>query len=268
MRLLVAGGQQVDAGKTTFSTGLVARTGASGWKPRAGNDYWFHHDDYLTAVTDGRLYGKDARRLAEASPGDDTPEEINVLHRLWRPSPSGGPGLLGREGREFVVDRVGEEWVVNGTVELPAEVREFLPLETATVVDSLAELNAVMDDRHLAVLADLTDRIRDHEAAVVESYGDVARPLRDLDFDAVAVVEPMRMRAYPGDRFEKACDVASGSGVRPVEGSLETVVPDVVELLEAKASVELPALPSSVRSDPSAVADAYAEAYDALLTLV
>jgi len=49
--ILVAGGARVDAGKTTFSTGLVAdlaaRAGdAVGVKPRAGNDYWYDHDDY------------------------------------------------------------------------------------------------------------------------------------------------------------------------------------------------------------------------------
>ncbi|MEF8791499.1 MAG: ATPase, partial [Haloarculaceae archaeon] len=64
MRLLVAGADRVDAGKTTFSTGLVHETGATGYKPRAGNDYWFDHDDYRRAVDAGRLYGKDARRLA------------------------------------------------------------------------------------------------------------------------------------------------------------------------------------------------------------
>jgi len=61
--ILVAGGARVDAGKTTFSTGLVAdlaaRAGdAVGVKPRAGNDYWYDHDDYRIASDSGRLYGK------------------------------------------------------------------------------------------------------------------------------------------------------------------------------------------------------------------
>ena len=87
MRLLVAGDARVDAGKTTFSTGLCEYLDAPGYKPRAGNDHWFDHDDYLAAVTEGRLYGKDARRLASASPGDPEPEALNPLHRLWRPAP-------------------------------------------------------------------------------------------------------------------------------------------------------------------------------------
>lgn len=52
MTLLVAGGAQVDAGKTTVSAGLVARTGAVGFKPRAGNDYWFHHEGLLAVAAD------------------------------------------------------------------------------------------------------------------------------------------------------------------------------------------------------------------------
>ena len=268
MRVLVAGSKQVDAGKTTFSSGLLARTGAHGFKPRAGNDYWFDHDDYLAAVTGGRLYGKDAKRLAAASPGDPEPEAINPLHRLWRPSPGTGKGMLGRDDREFIVDRVGSDWVVNGTVSVPPEAEEFLPLDEATVVESLPALNTVMDRLHLPALETLARTIRSRDPVVIESYGDVARPIRDLAVDAVAVVEPGRMRAYPGDRFGKACEVASGSGVRPTEGSLETVVPDVIELLEPKATASLPALASEVQADPAAVADAYEEAYDALLSLV
>jgi hypothetical protein len=39
----------------------------------------------------------------------------------------------------------------------------------------------------------------------------------------------------------------------------------VEDLLDPVARVDLPALPSAVRGDPGAVADAYSEAYDALL---
>lgn len=46
MTLLVAGSERVDAGKTTFALGLIASLDGVGFKPRAGNDYWFHHDDY------------------------------------------------------------------------------------------------------------------------------------------------------------------------------------------------------------------------------
>jgi len=259
--VLVAGAERVDAGKTTFSVGLVHRLGGVGFKPRAGNDYWFDHDDYLAAIGDGRLYGKDARRLAEASADPVTPEAINPVHRLWQPVPDTGR-LLGQSGREFVLDRVGESFVVNATADVPGSARDALPVDDATTVRTVEELNAVTRERHLPELDALRERIAATDPAVVESYGDVARPLRDLTVERVVVVEPGRVRIYDGARYEKACRVATGD---PGTGALEERVPDVVEPIEPVATVDLPALDAETRATPAAVASAYADAYDALL---
>ncbi|MFB6201436.1 MAG: ATPase [Halorhabdus sp.] len=262
MNLLVAGSDRVDAGKTTFSVGLLEHTSAIGFKPRAGNDYWFDHDDYRRAIEEGRLYGKDAARLASASLDEHIPESLNPIHRLWRPSPGGGPGLLGKADREFLVDRVGEQYLVNGTVDVPDSTRAQLPLEEAVVVETTAELNAAMERLHLPALEDIADAVHATDRAVVESYGDIARPLTGFEPDAVAVVEPRRARVFPGERYARACTVAAGSAE---EGRLEERVPSVVELIEPVVSVELPALGTDARTDPAAVADAYEPAYDALL---
>ena len=218
MKLLVAGADRVDAGKTTFSTGLVAHTGAHGFKPRAGNNYWFDQDDYLKATRDGRLYGKDARRLAE--------------------------------------------FVVNGTVDVPDSAAERLPLSAAPRVTSLPDFNDLMRAMHADALADLREDIAAADRAVVESYGDIARPLSGFEPDAVAVVEPGRARFYDGRRYAKACEIATGS---PGEGQLEERVENVVDLIDRTGAVRLPALDGETRADPEAVADAYDHAYDALL---
>jgi len=262
MRLLVAGADQVDAGKTTFSVGLLERAGAVGFKPRAGNDYWFDHDDYERATRAGRLYGKDAKRLAAASDADVTPEDVNPVHRLWRPAPGPGTGTLGRSDREFVCDRVGQRYVVNATAETPPSLRDRLPLSDAPEVEDLDAFNEVMRTRHLPALDALHDEIRAADRTVVESYGDVARPLRGLTADAVAVVEPGRARVYDGDRYVRACEVADDSAR---EGQLERTVGAAVANVDPVASVVLPALPGESRADPAAVADAYEVAYDALL---
>jgi len=264
MTLLVVGAERVDAGKTTFSTGLLARTDAVGFKPRAGNDHWFHHDDYLDAVEDGNLYGKDARRLAAASPGNLRPGDINPVHRLWRPAPGGGSGLLGQDDRVFVLDRVGEQYVLNGTERLPDEAREHLPLKSGIVVESVEEFNQVMGQLHLEALSEIGRQIRTTDRAVVESYSDVARPIQGIEPAAVAVVEPSRVRIVDGDRFRKGCEIAPG-GEGPFQGQLEERVPSVLDLVDPVATVALPALPSETRQEPAAVADAYAEAYDELL---
>jgi len=288
--LLVAGGARVDAGKTTFSTGLVAsladRVGdAVGVKPRAGNDHWFDHDDYRIATDAGRLYGKDARRLAAAStrplaavgdrsrPGAIAPESINPVHRLWRPTP-GRTGMLGDDDRTFLCDRVtdadGTRFVVNGPAEeaglLPDDLAERLPLADASRVGDVAAFNDVMAADYLPAFDRLADRIAATAVpVVVESYADVAGPLsRDgpVAPDAVAVVDPGRARIYAGDRYAKARAVASGS---PREGAMEEHTATVTDMIEPLAAVDLPALGGEVRGDPSRVATRYEPAYAALL---
>ena len=295
--VLVAGGARVDAGKTTFSTGLVAslaaRAGdAVGVKPRAGNDYWYDHDDYRIASDSGRLYGKDARRLAAAStrplptvdergrrrdlPEAITPESINPVHRLWRPTP-GRTGMLGDTDRTFLSDRVtteaGTRFVVNGAAEaaglLPEGLADWLPLAEATRVDDVAAFNDVMAADYLPAF----DRVAARVAAapvpvVVESYADVAGTLPregPVEPDAVAVVDPGRARIYAGDRYAKARTVASGS---PREGVMEEHTGTVTEMIEPLATVDLPALSGDERGDPDRVAERYGPAYETLLEAV
>jgi predicted P-loop ATPase/GTPase len=268
MRLLVAGGAQVDAGKTTFAAGLAAYTDTPAYKPRAGNDYWFDHDDVRHALVEGRLYGKDARTLAAAGEGP-APEVHNPVHRLWTPAPGEGTGLLGRSERAFLCDRVtldgADEFVVNGTVDLPDALTGALPLADATRVSTLEEFNAVMAERHRAAFDAVADRVASEERVVVESYADIARPLDGFEPDAVAVVEPARLRVFDGERYAKACEVAAGSAH---EGRLEERVENVLEFVDARSRRPLAPLAGETRADPAAVARAYADAYDDLLAVV
>lgn len=262
MTVLVVGADRVDAGKTTFSAGLVSYCGGVGFKPRAGNDYWFDHDDCLKALDAGRLFGKDARTLRQASAGSMEIESINPIHRLWQPAPTGS-GFLGPGDREFVLDRYGSgEFVVNAEADLPDIVSESLEVADAIRVGSIEELNQVTKEAYLPLFADVRETIHDTPGAIVESYGDVARPIQELDVTRVAVVEPRRVRVYDGSRYVKACEITTGS---PVDGELEERVTDVVDVLEPIDSFSLSPLPGAVRKDPDAIAEAYEEAYSALV---
>ncbi|MGQ3413281.1 ATPase [Natrinema sp. LN54] len=270
MILLVVGADRVDAGKTTFSAGLLERTGAVGYKPRAGNDFWFDHDDCRRALADGRLYGKDAARLSAADGRDRPPERLNPVHRLWQPAPGGDSGLLGRADREFLVDRVGRDgddplFVRNETAEIPDAVAEALPLEDAIPVETVDEFNDLARQRYVPAFERLAADIESEDVAVVESYSDIARPLEALDpssVAAVAAVEPGRVRTYAGDRYYRACEIASSS---PRDGAVEKRVGDALDYLDPLERVSLPALGEDARTDPARIADAYADAYDAVL---
>ncbi|SIR59986.1 ATPase [Natronorubrum thiooxidans] len=272
MILLVVGADRVDAGKTTFSVGLLERTGAAGYKPRAGNDFWFDHDDCQRALSDGRLYGKDATRLATAEDCGRRPEELNPVHRLWRPTPDDGTGLLGKSDREFLVDRIGRldddtapTYVRNATADIPDAVADALPLEDAIPVETVDECNELAEQRYVPAFEELATEIESSTVAVVESYSDIAQPLQSLDpaaISAVAAVEPGRASIYPGDRYCRAAEIASSS---PKDGTLEKRVPDVLDYLEPLERVHLPALGSAERADSARIARAYDAAYDALL---
>ncbi|SHH69615.1 hypothetical protein [Halobaculum gomorrense] len=273
MRLLVAGADPVDAGKTTFAVGLAARlrgdgAGPRAFKPRAGNDRWFDHDDVRRAAGEGRLYGKDIDRLLRAAGSDASHEVRNPIHRLWRPTP-GERGLLGEADRTFLVDRVrtqsGDEWVLNGTADIPARLHEDLPIAEARRVESVRAFNGAMRELHLPALNRLADDVREAgEAgvALVESYGDVAMPLREIDFDAVAAVDPGRCRVYDGGRWTLARETATGGRD---EGALEVRVERVTEMLDPLSTHDLRPLTGEEQDDPDAVASAYQEAYDELL---
>ncbi len=260
--ILVAGSRNVDAGKTTFSVGLLNELDGIGIKPRAGNDYWYDYDRVSGAASAGTLVGKDAKRLARASIGDLQPTAMNPLHRLWRPLETGTGAIFGRERSEFMVDRVADDYVVNAGVDMPQELRRGFDLDGALRVESLPEMNEVMQERHRPALDRVRPLLETDQPVVIESYSDVARPLQDVAVDAVAVVGPGHLAVYDGDRYCRAAEVASGNADM---GRLEERVGDVVDLIRPVATADLPPLRSDRRTDPAAVAESYADAYVAVL---
>jgi len=275
MKLLVAGDARVDAGKTTFAAGLLASLSAAvGFKPRAGNDYWFDHDDVAAALSEGRLYGKDIATLTDAAASGSADRELreeplNPVHRLWRPTPD-RTGLLGETGRTFLVDRLttadGQEFVLNGAAEdaglVPDSLFESLPLTDVPRVRTVDGFNDLMAEQYLPAFERVTERIAETDPAVVESYSDIALPVDGIEFDAVAVVGPTRARIYDGQRYLKAREVASGSAR---EGQLEERVDCVIEMIEPVSMHTLNPLASDERADPELIASAYEPIYEALL---
>jgi predicted P-loop ATPase/GTPase len=80
----------------------------------------------------------------------------------------------------------------------------------------------------------------------------------------VAVVEPRRLRLYDGGRYLKACEVAPRGRS---DGTLEQRVDTVVDLLDPVETVRLDPLSPSVLADPAAVADAYEDTFDRVLSV-
>lgn len=262
MTLLVVGKKQVNSGKTTFTLGLVERISGVGFKPRASNSYWYHYDQFLRSVQKGSLYGKDASFLSKVSSDISNPEEINNLHRLWRPSPQKNSGILGRQGSEFVLDRLGDKYIVNNNIKLPDLLKDNLSLEDCIYIESFDDFNELMENEYIDEMENFREKVKCFEDSIVESYKDIALPLQGIGFSRVAVVEPMQVEIYEGSKYIKACKICMGSNR---EGILEPVVEDVVDYLSPLATVRLPILTSEEKQDPKKIKSKYNGIYDRLL---
>ncbi|MFB6187723.1 MAG: ATPase, partial [Halobacteriaceae archaeon] len=230
---------------------------ATGFKPRAGNDYWHDYDDFRDASQEGRLYGKDAKKIAKVSNASVTPEEINPIHRLWQPLHTPKNTVLGEPGREFLLDRVGQQLVVNENASMPQEVTDTFNFDSCISVASLQELESVVESRYLEALNALGTTIRQTSPAVIESYEDIARPIRDIDIDVVAVVESGSIQLFEGERYQQACSVLHSRG----RGLLEKRVGDIIDALDPVATYQLTPISQSKRNSPSAIANTYQDTY-------
>ena len=156
--------------------------------------------------------------------------------------------------------------VVNGAAEddglLADRLYDRLSLADAPRVRSVEAFNELMAEQYLPAFDRVTSRITATDPAVVESYSDIAMPLDGIAFDAVAVVGPTRVRIYDGERYMKACEIASGSAR---EGQLEERVDRVVEMIEPLSTHEIRPLDKGERADPERVATSYEPVYTALL---
>jgi len=107
-QVMVVGLKGVDSGKTTFSRALLSHLrdeglNVCGFKPMAGNNIWYDYEVVSRALSEGRLYGRDAGLLKEESTGEVPEELINPVHRLWS-EPSKIDAATGVP--TFIVDRI------------------------------------------------------------------------------------------------------------------------------------------------------------------
>jgi len=232
--ILIVGLKGQDAGKTTLALALLAYLREKGFnacafKPRAGNNVWYDFDVVHDALSQGRLYGKDATSLKAASAfsATDDPlleECINPIHRLWMEPPrinsmSQIPG--------FIIDRV-TLWYKDGARNLVVE-NETLPAMYKCSDTLLAQLRANASEiyhvRDLNTLNKLTEEYYDlaielaykkvvaqHDCVVIESYSDIALPWNGLNIlDAVIGIKPGRISAFDPQKYLAAVQIAAST---------------------------------------------------------
>ncbi len=256
-QVLVVGLKGVDSGKTTFSRALLSHLRdeglkVCGFKPMAGNNIWYDYDVVSRALSQGRLYGRDAGLLKEESSGNVPEELIKPVHRLWsEPSlidaASGVPTfILDRitfwpEGEDGDEEGYGDErsvLVENANVHLNGEkklLRKLYP-KAADVyrVEDANDLNDLVKDHYGRAIGSAYRKIaEEHDALVIEGYSDAALPAGDVcDLDLVVGVEPWQISVYDPDRYLDAVRLSTPSYSKEISTSR------VMELLSPKKVVE------------------------------
>ncbi len=255
--ILVVGTRDLDSGKTTVARALlrlygrVAR-GCCGFKPKAGNNLWYDYDVVSKALSQGRLFGKDAQLLKESSCTPLVEEQINPIHRL-HPIPR-PPGTASTASGLFIVDRVST-WkdrhhqlaVVNKNSEIPREMTPQIDLflsrcDDVRYVRNVEELNQIASTKYEEALASAYRYVRGMcDTIIYESFSNVAVPWMGMDTpDAVLAVGPGRILLFDPDRYFEA--------VRMLSGMLrETSTEKILELLTPLKKIEVPPLSKEIR---------------------
>lgn len=263
-KFLIVGLKEEDAGKTSLALALLAYLrekgfNACGFKPRAGNSLWYDYDVVHEALSQGRLYGKDAKLLKTASASGSAAgggvvnanlieEFINPIHRLWAEPPLIDPIT---QIPYFILDRI-TLWLKEGVRNLVVE-NEALPVEyrcnDATVEKLRAKASSIYHVRDLDTLNKLTDGYYDlavelvykemnkqYDCVVIESYSDIALPWKGIkDLNAVIGVKPGQISVYEPEKYLTAVQLSVSTYSQE-----ELVTSRIVDLIKPIKGVKVP----------------------------
>jgi predicted P-loop ATPase/GTPase len=255
-KALIVGLKEQDAGKTSFALALLAYLreegfNACGFKPRAGNSVWYDYDVVHEALSQGRLYGKDAKLLSSASAYSSVStagieEFINPIHRLWA-EPS--RVHLMSQIPYFILDRVTlwyKEEVKNLLVENEALSEEYNAVDLRRIranvstiyhVSDLKTLNKITEKYYsLAVELAYKRILAQHEYVVIESYSNIALPWNGLnDLDLIIGVKPGQILTYEPKKYLTAVQLAT-----PTYSQEEISTARIVDLIKPLQVVNVP----------------------------
>jgi predicted P-loop ATPase/GTPase len=243
MKILCAGLRDYQSGKTTLTLALLRlfkESGQSvcGFKPKSGNNLWYHWTQVKNALKEGFIYGKDAKLLYNEISNHISINQINPVHRLWMPTMNemSFGGLP-----HFILDRItiNDRQIVafNSYVDCPVDHSYFEPLLSRS--EQIKILNRT-DLQNLTRLYEEADRTAErllkkkYDILICESYADTGLPWNGIsELDYVFTIEPFHLSIYEGERYLQASEVISTL-------SIEQKTKDIIEPLKPLKKIKIP----------------------------
>ncbi len=243
MNILCSGLKEFKSGKTTLTLSLIKylkEEGESvcGFKPKAGNNIWYHWNAVMTSLKKGTIYGIDVQKYYDACDRTIPITTLNPIHRLWVPE---SRDIVWEELPSFLLDRITlkekQFIIINTHCKFPVNkdyFNEILRNSEQIKISDREDLNQITnlyeesDEWAFSVLSNKFDSI------VFESYADIGLPwtgLSELDF--VFVVEPFKIYIYEGKRYLNASKIVSSI-------SIEQKTEELIELIKPITSIRIP----------------------------
>lgn len=243
MNLLCAGLRELHSGKTTLTIALIRyfkemNMSVSGYKPRSGNNVWYHWSLIERMLREGRIYGKDAKLLLDESEEEIDIYALNPVHRLWGPQSN---EISWGNLPNFLLDRITHEdknyIAINKKISFPIDKNHFekllknseiIPIQSTSELNELNNLYEQANEWGYQYLSTKYDHI------IYESYSDIGIPFLSIpELDYIFVIEPFVISIYPGDRYLKALEYASTI-------SIEIKTSRIIELLRPIEKIKIP----------------------------
>ncbi len=243
MNILCTGLREKESGKSTLTLSLIdyfqeLGKGVCGFKPKSGNNIWYHWKRVKESLEKGTLYGRDAEEYYKRCSGQIPITTINPVHRLWMPSFDASylDGIP-----TFILDRITikekQTIALNTNVDYPIDRRYFNKLLNRSEVikirkradlESLTSLYERADEWAMKTLSN------EVETVLCESYTNVGLPWNTIsDLDYVFVTEPFKIEIYSGERYLKASRVVSSL-------IIELKTEEIIEPIEPIETIRIP----------------------------
>ncbi|MGV9198181.1 MAG: hypothetical protein ACOC44_10730 [Promethearchaeia archaeon] len=240
-KLLISGIAEYSAGKTTVARALIRyfnekSQSVSGFKPRSGNNIWYHWKLIREGLDQGTIFSKDAKLLQSEMKNKIPLTLINPVHRLWTMS---SENSAWNSLPHFLMDRINfdnkQYILLNKQQDLPVK-REFF--ETLFKKSEVIEIKSRDElQEYSSLYGNATSQAHEtlckkFENIIIESYSNIAVPLRKIsDLDFVFITRPFHIDIYKGERFLQALELLS---TLPIEQNTEHVIESIKPVKKIK----------------------------------